>query len=165
MKPGLDNYLMSMPVDLTNARIAFLSAYVKFNLNDDDGAPPDGFRVEITKDNGITWEGINMGVRSSWGVSGTGQDIEDGMIDGMAYTGLCDSDIVTDDYWVEVGTLTRVKVDLSSYSGHAIQIRFRVVTCNHPDYEHNYHKPIIPDPNFGGFYIDDVIVMGETIRT
>ena len=71
-----------------------------------------------------------------------------------------------DDYWVSIGTLTRINIDLSSFSGSAIQIRFRVVTCNHLDYEHdNGHNAPDPAPYFGGFYVDDVIVEGQTIST
>jgi len=164
MMPGIDNYLMSSPIDLTNARIAYLSAYVKFNLNYASGAPPDGFRVEITRDNGVTWEAVNLGVRSAWNVSGTGGDADDGYpADGKSYTGMCDSgNPFADGYWVSLGSLTRINIDLTGFSGSAIHIRFRVINNSDPAYEHsnNYNQG---DPGFGGFYLDDVMVMGETI--
>lgn len=167
MKPGIDNYLRTTPIDLTNAKNVYLSAYFKFNLNEDSGAPPDGFRVEVTKDGGVSWTPINFGVRSSWGVSGTGLDNDDGTADGKAYTGLSDSgDASADDYWVEADSLSRVNVDLSSFSGNAIQIRFRVVTCSHLAYEHIHDDHTFPaGEDFGGFYVDDVLVYGETILT
>jgi flagellin-like protein len=167
MKPGIDNYLKTTPIDLTQAKNAYLSAYFKFNLNTASGAPPDGFRVEVSENGGISWTPINFGVRSSWGVSGTGNDIDDGFIDGRAYTGLCDSgNPSADDYWVEANTLSRVNVDLTSYSGNAIQIRFRVVTCSHTDYAHDAGYSFTPPTDeFFGFYVDDVIVYGETIIT
>ncbi len=168
LKAGIDNYLMSTPIDLTNAKTAYLSAYLKFNMNEDSGAPPDGFRVEVSKDNGVTWISINLGVRTSWGVSGTGNDADDGNVsDGKTYTGIGDSGegaFLTDDYWVSMGTLSRVNIDLSSFSGNAIHVRFRMVTCGHGLYEHNNNHNQA-DPGFGGFYVDDVIVYGETILT
>jgi len=164
MKPGIDNSLVTAPIDLTNAKNAYISAYVKFNINQDSGAPPDGFRIEVSSDGGKSWAAINLGVRTSWGVSGTGLDSDDGNpTDGKAYTGLCDSgDPVTDDYWVHTSSLSRVNADLSAWMGKQVYIRFRTVTCSHPLYLHsNNHR--VADPGFGGFYVDDVIVHGETI--
>ncbi len=168
MKPGIDNYLITTPIDLTSAKNAQLSAYFKFNFNEASGAPPDGFRVEVSKDGGVSWIAINFGVRSSWGVSGSGADINDGAIDGRAYTGICDSgegNEAADDYWVNASSLSRVNVDLSSFSGNAIQLRFRVVTCDNAFYDNNNNNAPYGDPGFGGFYVDDVIVYGETILT
>jgi hypothetical protein len=162
MKPGIDNYLVTSPIDLTNAKNAYMSAYFKFNFNDDSGAPPDGFRVEITANGGQTWTAVNLGVRSSWGVSGTGLDNEDGATDGKAYTGLCDSgNYITDDYWVSAETLSRVNCDLSAWIGNQIILRFRVVTNNLLDTVYPHYED--PGAGFGGFYVDDVIVHGETI--
>jgi FlaG/FlaF family flagellin (archaellin) len=155
MAAGIDNSITTQPIDLTNARNAHLSAYVKFNFNENSGGPPDGFRIEVTKDNGITWEPINLGVRSSWGVSGTEYNAS-----GKSYTGVMDSGTVG--YWVNVGTLTRVTTDLSSFSGNVIQIRIRLVTNADPLYLHNNNHNV-PNPGFGGFYVDDVQVIGETI--
>ena len=175
MKAGIDNYLMSTPIDLTNARSATLSAYFKFNINTANGAPPDGFRVEVSKDNGISWEPINLGVRGAWGISGTGEDDDDNYTDSKTYTGLTDSYdpdnpglynpavVAADGYWVEAGTLTRLNCDLTSFSGNAIMIRFRVDTTNHAAYEHDDNTAYGSDPGFGGFWVDDVIVTGNTI--
>ncbi len=162
MKAGIDNSLITKPIDLTNARWAEFSAYFKFNINTLDGAPPDGFRVEITTDNGVTWDVMTLGVRSAWNVSGAEDDASDGNIDGKSYSGIIDPD---DPYanatWVEAGTLTRLNIDLSAYSGEAVQIRFRVVTTlvdPASAYEHYADDTV----GFGGFWVDDVIVRGET---
>ena len=155
IKTGVDNYLMTSPIDLTNAKNAHLSAYFKFNFNEDAGTPPDGFRVEISPDGGITWIAINLGARSSWGVSGTEDE----------NTGLTESgDPVADDYWVNSSSLARLNLDLSAWSGNQVLIRFRVVTNNIGDllYPHN-NNANYGDPGFGGFYVDDVQVHGETI--
>ncbi|MEW5937998.1 MAG: Ig-like domain-containing protein, partial [Candidatus Thermoplasmatota archaeon] len=155
MKEGIDNALITMPIDLTNARYAELSAYFRFNINTSAGRPPDGFKVEISLDNGVTWNEINLGVRAAWSVSGAENDASDGKIDGKSYTG-----IGTYGGWVEAGTLTRLNVVLTPFAGNAIFLRFRVVNTNHPAYLH-YDDPAA---GFGGFYIDDVIVHGETIQ-
>ncbi len=164
MKPGIDNSLMTNPIDLTNARWAEFSAYFKFNINTENGAPPDGFRIEVTSDNGVTWKDMTLGVRSAWGVSGTGTDLDDNNSDDKSYTGIPDSgegNAVVDGYWVEAGTLTRLNIDLTPYSGKAIQIRFRVVTTltvPATAYDHYADDTV----GFGGFWVDDVIVRGET---
>ncbi|MCK5309694.1 MAG: hypothetical protein KAJ64_03520, partial [Thermoplasmata archaeon] len=166
IKTGVDNSLMTTPIDLTNARNAYLSAYFKFNFNEDAGIPPDGFRVEISQDGGITWNAVNLGARACYGISGTDDDIDDGVMDGRAYTGLPESgDTVADDYWVNASSLTRLNLDLSAWSGNQILIRFRVVTNDLGDilYPHNNNVNYGTDPGFGGFYIDDVQVFGETI--
>ena len=150
MMPGVDNSLVSTSIDLTRARYAYFSAYLKFNINDQSGAPPDGFRIEVTKDNGVTWEAINLGARASWGVSGT---------DNTGTTSYTGHDAGGN--WIEVGTLTRVMVDLSDWSGNVIHIRFRVVDTNGSTYAH-YEDP---NAGFGGFYVDDVMVTGETLST
>ncbi len=150
MMPGIDNSLVSAPIDLTRARYAYFSAYLKFNINDQSGAPPDGFRIEVTKDNGVTWEAINLGARAAWGVSGT---------DNTGTTSYTGHD--TGGNWVEVGSLTRVLTDLSDWSGNVIHIRFRVVNTNAGNYNHYMD----PNAGFGGFYVDDVMVTGETLTT
>ena len=165
IKTGVDNYLMTAPIDLTNARNAYLSAYFRFNFNQQSAAPPDGFRVEVTTDRGQTWIAINLGVRSGWGVSGTGPDSEDTVIDGRSYTGITDTgNAMADNYWVGARTLGRLNVDLSAWSGNQIHIRFRMVSNNLPNslYPHN-NNAYSGDPGFGGFFIDDVNVYGETI--
>ncbi|MFW6176579.1 MAG: CARDB domain-containing protein, partial [Thermoplasmatota archaeon] len=77
-KGGIDNRLISSGIDLTNARTAKLSADFKFNINEKSGRPPDGFRVEITTDNGITWESINLGSRAASGYSDGWVSAEEG---------------------------------------------------------------------------------------
>jgi hypothetical protein len=168
VRTGIDNSLITTPIDLTNARTVSLSAYLKFNLNNASGAPPDGFRVEITTDGGVTWRALNLGIRSSWGVSGTGLDALDGLNDGRAYTGLGDhgqGNAAADGYWVSAGSLSRLSVDLSAWTGHQVMLRFRMVTNNldPATYAHDDNANFGGDPGFGGFYIDDVIVFGETI--
>ena len=164
VKPGIDNSLTTVPIDLTNAMDVDFTAYMKFNLNQDAGAPPDGFRVEVTTDGGLTWTAINLGVRAAWNISGTGEDAEDGnATDGKAYSGLTDSgDPVADDYWVEASTLSRINANLSSFCGNIIQMRFRMVTSNNISYQHN-NSLNSPYPGFGGFYLDDVEVRGRPI--
>jgi hypothetical protein len=149
--PGIDNSLMTMPIDLVSARTASLSAYFRFNLNTQEGAPPDGFRVEVSSDNGITWHAINLGVRSSWGVSGTDNSGT------TSYTGHNAGGY----YWTQAGTLTRLNCDLSDWGGNVIMIRFRMVTNNAANYDHYESSSV----GFGGFYVDDVVVSGETVHT
>ncbi len=156
---GIDNSLSTVPIDLTSAYSASFSAYFKFNINTSSGAPPDGFRVEVSLDNGLSWIAINLGVRAAWGVSATGSDSDDGTIDGKSYTGLPDDSKTASEvnYWVSAGTLTRLNVDLSAFSGNVILLRFRVVTTSASSYQH-YDQ----DTGWGGFYVDDVVVKGES---
>lgn len=176
VRTGLDNSLITQPIDLTNARNAYLSAYFKFNFNTVSGAPPDGFRVEISTDGGAAWMTLNLGIRSSWGISGTGTDSEDGVnYDGRSYTGLTDtynpsSSVAVnlaaaqdDGYWVRAGSLSRLSIDISPWSGHQVILRFRMVTNNLPELLYPHSNNAFFDPGFGGFYIDDVNVYGETI--
>jgi len=156
---GLDNSLYTRPIDLTGARNATLSAYFKFNINASAGRPPDGFRVEISSDNGVSWKAINLGVRAAWGVSGNESDADDGVPgDGKSYTGL-DPD---GDRWIAAKTLSRLNVDISGWAGSVIQLRFRVVTASdsNPDFENHYEWS---GAGFGGFYIDDVIISGFSL--
>jgi hypothetical protein len=179
VKTGIDNSLMTNPIDLTNAKNVYLSAYFKFNFNKNSGAPPDGFRVEISNDGGATWETLNFGIRSSHGVSGTEADNGvggDGKSDGKSYTGLTDNydrihsvaenlEAAEDDgYWVSANSMSRLSIDLSSWSGHQVILRFRMISNNLAvtTYPHNNNNNF-PDPGFGGFYIDDVNVYGQTI--
>jgi hypothetical protein len=158
---GLDNSLYSRPIDLTNARNASLSAYFKFNINSAAGLPPDGFRVEISDDNGVSWKTITLGVRAAWGVSGNESDIDDGMIDGKSYTGL-DPD---NDRWVEASTLTRLNADISGWTGNVILIRFRVVTASddNPYFGADHYEWYGPGAAFGGFYVDDITITGYSL--
>ncbi|MGM0509591.1 MAG: CARDB domain-containing protein [Thermoplasmatota archaeon] len=144
-KPGIDNRLTTKSIDLTNARTANMSAYFKFNINGSSGAPPDGFRVEITLDNGVTWMPINVGTRTAYGVSGEGTD--------QSYQGLD-----AGNHWTTASSLQRLNVDLSDFSGETIKLRFRVVTST-GSYQHFEDDTY----DFGGFYVDDVVVSGESV--
>jgi hypothetical protein len=161
---GLDNSLYSRPIDLTNALNATFSAYFKFNINTASGRPPDGFRVEISSDNGVTWKAINMGVRAAWGVSGNDTDADDGIPgDGKSYTGIdvYGADTQNDD-WVEAGTLTRLNTDISGWTGQVITIRIRVVTASDTN---PYFTEHCEDPNtlYKGLMVDDVIIFGFSL--
>ncbi len=162
---GLDNSLLTRPIDLTNARNATLSVYFKFNINEAGGRPPDGFRVELSSDNGVTWKAINMGVRAAWGVSGNDSDAGDGVPgDGKSYTGLdVYGDDTDNDGWVEANTLTRLNTDITGWSGNVIILRFRVVTAS--DNNPFFGKVHCEDSNVGykGFMVDDVIIYGFSL--
>lgn len=163
---GLDNSLYTRAIDLTNARFATLSAYFKFNINKTNGAPPDGFRVEVSDDNGQNWKQINIGTRAAWGISGNESDLDDGLLDGKCYTGL---DVYGDDSdqddWVEASTLTRLACNLSGWSGSVIMLRFRVITASdtNPYFGANHMEN--GSAGFGGLFIDDVIIYGDSLLT
>ena len=114
---GVDNSLMTAPIDLTNAKEAQLEAMFKFNINDGGGFPPDGFRVEVTSDNGESWVPINFGARTAWGVSGSDPTLP------KSYTGYDEGD-----NWVSSDTLLRLNADLTGWIGRQIRVRFMVVT-------------------------------------
>jgi len=139
---GIDNSLMTSSIDLRNADTADFSADFKFNINTDPGIPPDTVRVEITKDGGRTWQSINLGTRVATGVSGGS----------------------TSYHWVRADELSRLNVDLSDYSGNIIRLRFRVATNNDPDYDNFEEDPNdeTNDIDFGGFYVDNVVISGRT---
>ncbi|MFW6038648.1 MAG: VWA domain-containing protein, partial [Candidatus Saliniplasma sp.] len=134
---GIDNSLVTTSIDLSNAETATLSADFKFNINTDAGLPPDVVRVELTTDGGRTWHSINIGARMASGVSGTTEE----------------------NYWVEAGDLDRLNLDLSDYSGNTIKLRFRVATSNSEDYD-NYESSNV---DFGGVYLNNVVVSGRTV--
>ncbi len=145
LKGSLDNALTSELIDLTNAIRASLSVKLKFNINNGSGRPPDGFRLEVSSDNGITWRAINFGVRAAWGLSGT---------EHKSYTG-----IDLGDNWVDSNSLARVNCDLSGWGGAVIKLRFRVVTAadDNPYFGSDHYQ----DPDaFGGIFVDDVVVSG-----
>ncbi len=148
LKGGTDNSLTTVSIDLTNALDAALDARLKFNINVSDGRPPDGFRVEVSSDNGESWQALNRGVRSASGVSGT----EAAGGDGTSITG-----VDLGDNWVSGGTMSRLACDLSGWAGKVILIRFRVVTRT--DIFNHYDSAAA---GFGGVYIDDVKVVGNT---
>jgi hypothetical protein len=158
---GVDSSLWTQPIDLTNARNATLTAYFKFNINCSAGRPPDGFRLEMSQDNGVSWEPMSLGVRCAWGVSGSEGDTEGGGdADGKSYTGIS----TEGNYWVEAGTLTRLKVDLSGWIGEVVKIRLRVVTAS--DENTMFGSTHYEDgaAGFGGFFVDDFIVYGDSIK-
>jgi uncharacterized protein YegL len=148
LKGGIDNSLTSIPIDLSRAKDATLVAKLRFNFAYPEGRPPDGFRVEVSNNNGIIWRQINMGIRSSWNVSGR----DAAGPDGTSYTG-----VNLGDNWTSSNTLTRLNCDLSGWAGSVIQIRFRLVTRN----DTAQHYDDLTD-GFGGFFIDDVTVIGNT---
>jgi FlaG/FlaF family flagellin (archaellin) len=155
---GIDNSLMSRSIDLTNSRNASLAAFFKFNINIASGRPPDGFRVEISSDNGQSWKSINFGARSAWGVSGNDSDASDGVPnDGKSYTG-----INSGNYWVKADSLTRLNCDLSGWSGMVIKVRFRVITASNSNefFGSQHYQLPYSTVGFGGFYVDDVIIHG-----
>jgi hypothetical protein len=163
---GLDNSLYSRPIDLTNARNATLSAYFKFNINTESGRPPDGFRVEISEDNGVTWKAINLGARTAWGVSTNGTDNDDGVLDGKSYSGLDNyGDDTSTDGWVEASTLTRLNTDISGWAGSVIILRIRIVTASNanPYYGAQHYEWGNPTNNAYGLMIDDVIIYGFSL--
>jgi hypothetical protein len=163
---GLDNSLYTRAIDLTNARYATFSAFFKFNINKTNGAPPDGFRVEVSDNNGLSWKQINIGTRAAWGISGNESDLGDGIADGKSYTGLdVFGDDAVQDNWVEAGTLTRLGCNLSGWSGSVIMLRFRVITAsdNNPYFSGNHTQN--DTVGFGGLFIDDVIIYGDSLMT
>jgi hypothetical protein len=161
---GIDNSLYTRSIDLTSAREATLSAYFKFNINKTNGRPSDGFRVEVSDDNGVTWKQINIGSRAAWGISGNESDIGDGLSDGKSYTGLdVYGDDTSEDSWIEASTLTRLMVNLSGWSGSVIKIRFRMVTASdgNPYFNGNHFEN--STVGFGGLFIDDVTIYGDSL--
>jgi len=151
LKSGIDNSLITRPIDLTNARWARLSFYTRFNINSLSGAPPDCVRVEVSADNGLTWTAITLGVRWGWGVSGSEYNES-----GKSMTG-----IDSGNGWVEASTLSRLSVDLTPWRGFVVLLRFRVVTTNEDGYNH-YEDPT---SDIKGVLIDDVVVYGVSLLT
>jgi hypothetical protein len=151
-KNGIDNSLYTRPIDLTNARTAILSADLKFNIQEAAGRPPDGFRVEVSTDNAIKWIPLSLGVRTSWGVSGSQADITDGLLDGKSFTGL-----PSGNGWVRIETLARVIVNLDGFIGNTVILRFRVVTnIDNVHYENGL--------SMRGLYLDNIIIYGESLE-
>ncbi|MGQ9581974.1 MAG: CARDB domain-containing protein [Thermoplasmatota archaeon] len=147
LKGGLDNYLMTPPIDLTNALDAQLICKFKFNINFTEGRPPDGFRVEVSDDGGVSWRPVHFGVRAAWRVSGT----DPAGPDGKSFTGV---DIGGG--WVLSTSLARLNCDLTGWAGSVIHLRFRVVTRTDAV---NHYESLT---GWGGFYVDDVTVFGNT---
>lgn len=137
---GVDTSLYTSTIYLTNAIKPVLSAYLRFNIDSGGGFPPDGIRVEISNDDGRSWDHVTRGVRVSWGVSG---DDQHGEYSGETHEGI-------GDHWVEASTLTRFNIDLSRWRGDSIRIRFRVFTNR----TETYADTTLPK----AIFIDQVVV-------
>ncbi len=144
---GIDSSLITKQIDLTSARNVSLDFWIRFNLNPAAGLPPATVRVEVSSNNGITWNPITYGVRIGWGSSGHG-----------GYAGTLDSGATNAYGWVNSHTLLRINCDLSGWAGQTILLRFRVVTnaTTYPTYDPSYSS----DPH--GVFIDDVEIYGES---
>ncbi|MGA1821687.1 MAG: type IV pilin [Thermoplasmatota archaeon] len=159
-KDGVDNSLYTRPIDLTNAEWAYFQASLKFNFDTDSGRPPDGFRMEISVDNGQTWISLSLGVRSSWSVSGTEGDAGDGLIDGKSFTGIPST---SGSYWVWTSTVSRINTDLTGFVGNVVILRFRLITNTDQDGHHDKNHTFPAGEEFRGLYVDDVIVYGQSL--
>lgn len=141
---GVDSSLYTHPIHLENAEDPRLSAYMKFNIDDSAGLPPDGFRVEVSDDDGRTWNSLTYGARSAWNASGTDA------ASGEAYSGTTENESSDDYGWVDSSTLHRLSADLSGWRGETIRLRFRVFTNK----TEMYDDPELPK----AIFIDDVVV-------
>jgi len=138
---GVDSSLYTSMITLSNAENPELSAYMRFNFDDGGGRPPNGLRVEISEDDGRSWETLTYGIRVGWNHTGHSCD----------YSG--ETDDGEDGYgWVDTSTLVRLNTDLSDWRGKNVRLRFRVFT-NETESSF-YHKETLPKPVF----IDNVIV-------
>ena len=138
---GVDESIYTDPIYLTNARNPTLTAHFQFNINDGAGLPPDGFRVEISSDDGHSWDYLTQGARAAWNYSGQ---------DDCDYAGHNDEEGYG---WVDSHSLQRLDVDLSGWAGERVILRFRVFT-NMTD---AYADSSLP----GAFFMDDVWVTEE----
>jgi hypothetical protein len=139
-------------VDLSNVRDAKLVAYIRFNINDDTGTPPCGFRIEVSSDNGESWIPMTTGDRSGFGVSGTDYSAQ------KTYTGVTDTPTNPEEsyYWVRTTTLKMMNCDLTPFVGTGIIIRFRVFINDIQGY-----IPYQDDTKFKGLYVDDIAITGN----
>lgn len=128
---GVDSSLYTRPIYLDNARNPRLTAHMKFNIDDGAGLPPSGFRIEVSDDDGRTWDPLTSGARAGSGASG--DDEEYG--------------------WIDSGSLSRVHADLSGWRDERIILRFRVFT----NLTERYADPDLPR----AIFIDDVWVVEE----
>jgi len=160
---GVDSSLYTSRIDLSNANRPELSAYMKFNLDNRAGTPPDGLRIEISEDDGRTWDSLTYGIRSGWGVSGEVpnniEDLPEDTEEWVKYSG------GSDGYdWVSTDSLSRVTADLSGWRGENIILRFRLFTNTTETYEdelEDFHY----DENYPkAVFIDDVIVKERVMR-
>lgn len=160
-KLSIDNSLITT-INLVNVKNATLEFFTRFNINQKDGMPPVGLRVEVSEDNGVHWRQINKGVRSGYGVSGTApfsNDIGDGVADGKAWGGIHRAGDKSTVEWVPSTTLSRLNCDLSKWAGNVILLRFRVIVNNEPGY-----APYQTSTVTHGIFIDDVVVFGNVTQ-
>ncbi|MBS3817460.1 MAG: hypothetical protein KGY76_07870, partial [Candidatus Thermoplasmatota archaeon] len=144
---GVDTSLYTSSIALTNADNPELRAYMKFNIDEAAGLPPDGLRIEVSDDNGRTWNSLTYGIRTGWGASGDSQHGN--------YSG--ETDDASNYGWVNSGTLARLNADLSGWRGENIILRFRVFT-NLTD---TYDDTTLPK----AIFIDDVVVRERDMQT
>jgi hypothetical protein len=184
---GIDSSLYTIPIDLTRAYRATLIAFFKFNINEGAGLPPDGVRVEVSKDNGETWYSITYGVRMAWGYSGrdtttienrgyygvTG-DVLGGAVP-QRYSGVrgtlyktnwtfvraSNADTASVYDWVPSFTLVRLNCDLSGFAGNTIILRIRVFTNATGSETDAIHYASAGYDK--GVFVDDVFVIGTSI--
>ncbi len=152
--PGVDSSLVTKQIDLSTARSVNLLFWIRFNLNPAAGVPPATIRVEVSDDNGMTWQSITYGVRIGWGSSGYG-----------GISGTPDNGQANHYDWVGSTTLYRINCDLSGWAGRTILLRFRVATnaTINPDTGQPYptwDPEHSNDPH--GVFLDDVFVYGES---
>ncbi len=141
---GVDSSLYTRPIYLDNARNPRLTAHMKFNIDDGAGLPPSGFRVEVSRDDGRTWDSITYGARSAWGASGDDEHGE--------YSGETEDE--DGEYgWVDSHSLVRFESDLSGWRGERIILRFRVFT--------NLTERYADDDLPRAIFIDDVWIVEE----
>ncbi|MCX8174249.1 MAG: type IV pilin [Thermoplasmata archaeon] len=184
---GVDSSLYTIPIDLTRAYRATLIAFFKFNINDGAGMPPDGVRIEVSKDNGETWYSITYGVRIGWGYSGRDlTNVETRGYYGVTgdatggefpqrYSGVrgtlyktnwtfvraTDANTVSAYDWVPSFTLVRLNCDLSGFAGNTIILRIRVFTNATGSETSAFH---CADATYNrGVFVDNVFVVGTTI--
>ncbi len=154
LPPGVDSSLVTKQIDLSTARSVNLLFWIRFNLNPAAGIPPATVRVEVSDDNGMTWQSITYGVRIGWGASGYG---------GLA--GVPDNGQANHYDWVKSTTLYRINCDLSGWAGRTVMLRFRVATNatinpDTGDYYPTWDTQHSSDPH--GVFLDDVFVYGES---
>ncbi|MEM3396972.1 MAG: CARDB domain-containing protein [Thermoplasmata archaeon] len=184
---GVDSSLYTIPIDLTRAYRATLIAFFKFNINDGAGLPPDGVRIEVSKDNGETWYSITYGVRIGWGY--TGRDLT--TVENRGYYGVTgdatggelpqrysgvrgtlyktnwtfvrasDANTVSAYDWIPSFTLVRLNCDLSGFAGNTIILRIRVFTNATGSETDSIHYASASYNK--GVFVDDVFVIGTTI--
>lgn len=134
---GIDNSLVTRPIDLTSATDVHFNAQFAYNVRSLEGLPPDGMRIELSDDGGLTWIPINYGVRTFDGTSGAGAAPTYEDADGNP----------------------RVNADLTAWAGKVVILRFRVVTTN--ALTHSPHRE--SNLAWGGIFIDDVIISGLSV--